>query len=429
MKTSSAKKPSSTPGVVGEANPYSVMARFLVETTRVQSVCELTRVIIESLHLMVPLSYVCLFLRHGSSKFILEGESEELLKEAGIFQIPADSLEQFPQWPCFLAELLPFHFGRAISLQVQKYKQVRCALVGVTDHAKALLCFKPSNAILGKDAEDSLELAIIQIGITLDRLARGFKIIGDALSQPDEIVKWKKAILCSERQSCMAEMALAIVDGIGNSITIIGGLLRRISERDECENPHREYFSILFKELEKLERTVRDLEGFAHKRGSVLETVDINQLIKRSVEAVKERFIGSRPIDFKLYLGEHPCYTKMAENLIGAALTHLILNAAEATDKDDMVTIIVKPTMDRNIIEIQDHGEGIPSRMLSRVFDPFYSTKPGGAGLGLTYARQIINEHGGELSVWSLPGRGTKFSVFLPKHDAFLERQQSKEVI
>ncbi len=121
----------------------------------------------------------------------------------------------------------------------------------------------------------------------------------------------------------MAEMALGVADGIRNPVTVIGGLIKRISKRIDVENSTKKDWDILLQEAERLERLVRDFEDLADRREILLEISDINQLIKHSVEDFKRNFLREKKSKFKLSLDKDPCATKIDKRLMGAAFTHL----------------------------------------------------------------------------------------------------------
>ena len=81
---------------------------------------------------------------------------------------------------------------------------------------------------------------------------------------------------------------------------------------------------------------------------------------------------------------------------------------------DPKLDIRVKRIGDRMCIEISDNGVGIPKELQEKIFVPFFTTKPEGSGIGLSLSRQIVMNHGGQLSLESIPGRGSTFRVFLP---------------
>jgi signal transduction histidine kinase len=97
-----------------------------------------------------------------------------------------------------------------------------------------------------------------------------------------------------------------------------------------------------------------------------------------------------------------------------AALLNLTLNAQQALPDGGQLMVRSRSTPQGIAIDLIDNGIGMDTATLNRAFDPFYSTKSGGSGLGLPTTRKIIEAHGGTLSVQSEPGRGTQFTIELP---------------
>ena len=96
-------------------------------------------------------------------------------------------------------------------------------------------------------------------------------------------------------------------------------------------------------------------------------------------------------------------------------LINLVRNAADAiAGKTGHVTLRTGRVGDRVVISVEDDGIGIPADVLPRLFDPFFSTKDTGSGLGLALTQQIVKDHGGDLAVSSTVGRGTTFTVSVP---------------
>src|SRR5207248_4246332 len=101
-------------------------------------------------------------------------------------------------------------------------------------------------------------------------------------------------------------------------------------------------------------------------------------------------------------------------------LINLVRNAAEAVAAKGggKVTVRTRRAGDRVAIEVEDEGTGIPADVLPRLFDPFFSTKEGGSGIGLSLTQQIVKDHGGDLDVASTVGRGTTFTLTVPTDGA-----------
>ena len=135
----------------------------------------------------------------------------------------------------------------------------------------------------------------------------------------------------------------------------------------------------------------------------------------QSVDIFKKDFLRKRKIEFKLNLEKTPCLVKIDKKLIGVGLTHLYMNASEAVKENGIIRISTHIIDEKIVIEVKDNGDGITPEFIDRIFDPFFSTKSGGTGLGLTNVQQIVNQHGGEINVESQPGDGTTFRISFPE--------------
>ena len=107
-------------------------------------------------------------------------------------------------------------------------------------------------------------------------------------------------------------------------------------------------------------------------------------------------------------------------------LVNLLTNSLQATDRGGRVSVAVAPfpLRDGIILAVSDTGKGIPAEDLERIFDPFFTTKEDGTGLGLAICRQIVEQHGGTITVESEPGKGTRVVALLPD----LRGSESEEV-
>jgi signal transduction histidine kinase len=97
------------------------------------------------------------------------------------------------------------------------------------------------------------------------------------------------------------------------------------------------------------------------------------------------------------------------------ALLNLVQNAAEAMPQGGTVTLAGQGTADQVQLEVRDTGSGIPAERLAQIFEPLHTTKPGGTGLGLYLAQEIVTAHGGQITVESTVGQGTTFILTLPR--------------
>jgi signal transduction histidine kinase len=138
------------------------------------------------------------------------------------------------------------------------------------------------------------------------------------------------------------------------------------------------------------------------------------------LEEIRELYgaaLAEKGIGFTVHPGATARYTINGDQgQLKQVLINLVKNGVEAVKDtpDPVLGIAVKRVLDRLLVEISDNGPGIPPELLDKIFVPFFSTKPEGSGIGLSLSRQIIRNHGGQLSVISGPGKGTRFRVLLP---------------
>jgi signal transduction histidine kinase len=97
------------------------------------------------------------------------------------------------------------------------------------------------------------------------------------------------------------------------------------------------------------------------------------------------------------------------------ALLNLVQNAAEATPLRGTVSLTAQGCAEQVRLQVRDTGSGIPAERLAQIFEPLYTTKPGGTGLGLYLVQEIVAAHGGQVTVESVVGQGTTFTLALPR--------------
>ena len=121
-------------------------------------------------------------------------------------------------------------------------------------------------------------------------------------------------------------------------------------------------------------------------------------------------------IEIKAYLPADLPAIAMDRDMLKQALLNLMLNAEQAMPEGGQLTIQAAEEAGYVVLSLIDTGKGMTPDILSKIFRPFFSTKPGGSGLGLATTRKIILAHGGSIDVQSEAGRGTKFTIRFPVH-------------
>ncbi len=220
----------------------------------------------------------------------------------------------------------------------------------------------------------------------------------------------------AERLALAGELATSIAHEIRNPLTVVAGSIQLIPDRLEDEEFLRSLSRIAGKELARVNRIIQGLLGFARYAEPERSLLDLNDLILEAVE-----FLGwyarKQGVEINLEFASGALLVYGDGEHLKQALLNLFMNGIQAMEKTGgRLTIRTEqPPGSRSVrIDIEDEGPGIPADALPQIWEVFYSSKPGGTGLGLPVVQRIIDAHRGYIEVDSTPGEGTCFTVLLP---------------
>jgi signal transduction histidine kinase len=224
-------------------------------------------------------------------------------------------------------------------------------------------------------------------------------------------------------------LAAGVAHEINNPLTAISGFaqglrrrLPRLSQQLKdatLMEDYVEYLDIIHKECKRCRDIVQSLLTFSPRQTPDFSRVDLNPLVKNVMRLLHHRVkhLPSNMIKLSLDKGLPVIKGNAAE--LEQVILNLILNALDAVDEKQGKILLRTYYKDegRIILEVKDDGRGIDADDLQKLFEPFYTTKPvgQGIGIGLSTCYHIIHTHGGEIAVDSAPGEGAIFTVTLPK--------------
>ncbi len=167
------------------------------------------------------------------------------------------------------------------------------------------------------------------------------------------------------------------------------------------------------RECVRLQQLLDDFLGFARAMPQHLEVYPLDRFLEEVLEFFRPQAQKHQVEVVQLFDSDLPP-VKIDRQYFRAALLNLLINALQAMPQGGRLEVRTRRDGPAVAVDLIDTGQGMDSQTLARIFEPFFSTKPGGTGLGLPTARKIIEALGGTISVQSEPGRGTQFTIRLP---------------
>lgn len=239
-----------------------------------------------------------------------------------------------------------------------------------------------------------------------------------------------------ERQQKLATLgtlAAGIAHEIRNPLTSLKARLYTLEKHVRIVPAARKDTDIISAEITRLEHIVQDVLSFARPSDPALETVAADTLL-REVQGLMAPGLEGRAVKLVLEPGPE-LFIRADSGHLKQVLVNLVRNAAEAIEGAGTVTLRTRVARarlggrdsDAVILEVADTGKGISPEAEKRLFDPFFSTKETGTGLGLPIAARIVEKHGGMLQYRTGAGRGTTFGVVLPREPGHTVKSAKKD--
>jgi len=307
------------------------------------------------------------------------------------------------------------------------------AMIGVT---ATEVIGKPYESLFRPDARfsspllDTLKTGRPHVGVTLEfpggkqtlHLTVSSSVLrdshGDAigavvvLRDLTEQQRLRTQIMRADRLAALGELVAGLAHEVRNPLTSIRGFMQFLESSDDVAEWQR-YAPLIVRQVDSLNRLVTELLEFGRPRPPAFSSVQLNDLI-REVSLLAGRKSNAR---IALHLSPDLPLVEADGEAFKQVMLNLIINAIQATSEAGGITIATAAvTQDRGeaIVTVADEGEGIASENLDKVFDPFFSTKPNGTGLGLAMAHRIVDAHHGTITIASTPQSGTTVTLRIP---------------
>lgn len=231
----------------------------------------------------------------------------------------------------------------------------------------------------------------------------------------EEVVTLEKKRLQLESLANVGQTVAMIVHEIRNPVSSVKVGLTALLKRDSLVGKDRGYVELAALEVSNLERIFHDLLDYSKPLEIHSEPQNINGVLDLALVQVSDDF-DEMGVSLKREFAEELPRVNVDSGRLQQVFINILINARDAMKKGGTIFMQTKKIAEKRMVcvEVADEGEGIAKNKLKRLFEPFYSTKDRGTGLGLPIVKRIVEAHGGSVEVQSKRGKGTKVVVELP---------------
>jgi len=282
-------------------------------------------------------------------------------------------------------------------------------------HAVLALGEKLSGEIYSGVEIDVLETLMGETAVAL----KNARLYQDLRMQMEETRRTQEQLFQTAKLAAVGEMAASLAHELNNPLMVILGHSGLLQRELPADSRAADKAATIVSEANRAGKIVRDVLDFARRREPNREPVSLDQLLDRSLALLEGRLHRARVEVARVFDGGPPLLPGDRDQLTQVFI-NLIGNAIDAMPDGGLLTIetglLGVGGYRWACVDVVDAGPGIPAELLPHIFEPFYTTKPEGAGtgLGLPISRRIVEAHGGTLGAESLPGQGTRMRVRLP---------------
>lgn len=226
----------------------------------------------------------------------------------------------------------------------------------------------------------------------------------------------QQALLRAEKMAAAGRLTASIAHEVNNPLQSVQNCLHLAGREDLPAEKRREYFDLARNELERLMKTMQRMLDFYRPGAAKVEQVDVLELLQHVLSLTSQQ-LGQRHIEVQTDLPQSLPGIFAVSSQIQQIFFNLILNSLDAMPAGGKLEIRVRERERGVEMTFQDSGPGIPENKRNDIFEPFFSTKEGGTGLGLTVSYNIVTAHGGTLDLVNGNKPGACFRLFLPTGD------------
>jgi len=259
-----------------------------------------------------------------------------------------------------------------------------------------------------------LEISIAPI-VEADGSFRGHLILIEDLTEKRAL---EDRLRRADRLAALGTLAAGLAHEIKNPLTAVRIFVQMSPEKYQREDFREKFDRIVPRELDRVNELLENLLDLVRKPRLNIEPLDVRQLIGHTLETLEPE-AAKRGVSVMGPDGEEPARAMADESCLSRALHNLVLNGIQAMPGGGQLSVQVRKEVRNDgaqVVEIavRDTGPGIPADQIDNIFNPFFTSKEKGTGLGLAVSNKIIEDQGGSLSLKSERGFGTSMTITLP---------------
>ncbi|MBI5576045.1 MAG: HAMP domain-containing protein [Deltaproteobacteria bacterium] len=345
-----------------------------------------------------------------------------LAEEDAAFQIGEDLIGKVRDVIAITSSKLAENTQRAM-IRIARTKYMLYFLVGIGPLMSAFLGYiflsgltNPVNVLLDSTRKlkaGNLDHRVEALKDEFGELAASFNEM--AASLKEQMLKMQR----TEQMVIVGELAAGLAHEIKNPLAGIKVAMHVLSEETSMSAEDREVIRKVAQEVVRVESLMRNFLNFAKPAKPQLADLNVNSLVNTVLAFyMKSRpSAPDRPNAVRIEKDLQPLPETMADPMqLQQIFLNLVLNAVDAMPNGGTLSVRTSHEKETDFLRIEfaDTGKGIPRENIEKIFQPFFTTKPKGTGLGLAISKQLIEQHGGEISAADNPGGGTVFRILLP---------------
>lgn len=251
--------------------------------------------------------------------------------------------------------------------------------------------------------------------------------VEDMIGQPEwyqgivrDITDQKRAqqdLILAEKLTMTGKIARSIAHEVRNPLTNLSLALEQLKEELATDDEYVTMFTdIIGRNVDRIGQLITEMLNSSKPRELDRKKQDFNAVVKATLQLISDR-VKLKRMRLESSFSTDDCVALLDYDQVKTALLNILVNAVEAMEEGKGILQVKTSCMEKNrvCVEVTDNGGGISDADRQRLFDPFFTGKSGGMGLGLTATQNIINSHKGSIEVESKVGQGTTFRLYFPK--------------